>query len=115
MIRSFLNISDLSEKELRFIIENKNSDFSLEKKNLGLIFEKYSTRTRISFNVAISQLNGNPIDIRMDELNITRDESFEDTFRAINCYLDGLIFRTTDHNRLIEASKYFEKPIINAS
>ena len=59
-------------------------------------------------------MGGNAVDIRFDELNISRDESFEDTFKAMNCYLDGLVFRTTDHNQLINASRYFHKPIINA-
>ncbi len=114
MIKNFFNISDLSEKSLRVIIGNEIKTPSLLGKNIGLIFEKYSTRTRLSFNVGINQLNGNPIDIRLDELNISRDESFEDTFKAMNCYLDALIFRTTDHDRLKKASLYFKKPIINA-
>jgi ornithine carbamoyltransferase len=59
-------------------------------------------------------LGGNSVDIKFEELNISREESFEDTFRAMNCYLDGLVYRTSDHNKLIKASKYFNKPIINA-
>ena len=72
------------------------------------MFEKHSTRTRLSFSVGISGLGGNAVDIRFDELNISRDESFEDTFRAMNCYLDGLIYRTNDHQKLIKASNYFK-------
>lgn len=59
-------------------------------------------------------MGGNYVDLRFSELNISRQESFEDTFRAFNCYLDGLIYRTTDHQKLITASQYFDKPIINA-
>lgn len=114
MIRSFLNIDELTETELRSLIEKKNNNPVLKNKSIGLLFEKYSTRTRLSFNVAISQLGGNPVDIRLEELNISRNETFEDTFKAMNCYLDGLVFRTDDHQKLIEASKYFKKPIINA-
>ena len=112
---NFLNISDLSSQNLRDIlnIEANNSNF-LKKKSIGMIFEKYSTRTRLSFNVGISQLGGNAVDIKFEELNISREESFEDTFRAMNCYLDGLVYRTSDHNKLIKASTYFNKPIINA-
>ena len=83
-------------------------------KSIGMIFEKYSTRTRLSFNLGISQLGGNAVDIKFEELNISRDESFEDTFKAMSCYLDGLVYRTSDHNKLIKASTYFNKPIINA-
>ena len=83
-------------------------------KYIGLIFEKNSTRTRLSFKVGISQLGGTFIDINLEELNLQRIESFEDTFQIMSCYLDALVFRTTDHKKLDLASKYFEKPIINA-
>ena len=114
-MKNFLNISDLSPQNLRNIlnIEIINSNV-LKDMSVGMIFEKYSTRTRLSFNVGVSQLGGNAVDIKFQELNISRDESFEDTFKAMNCYLDGLVYRTSDHNRLIKASKYFNKPIINA-
>ena len=115
MLKNFFEISDLSEKSLREIINPRvDCPLSLKKKNIGLIFEKYSTRTRLSFHVAINELGGNALDIRFNELNISRDESFEDTFRAMNCYLDGLIFRTSSHKKLTDASKFFDKPIINA-
>lgn len=113
MIKNFLNISDLSKKDIYEIINLDSNQQTLTNKHIGLIFEKYSTRTRLSFNVAISTLGGNPIDIKFEELNISRDESFEDTFKAMNCYLDGLIWRTSSHSKLISSSKYFEKPIIN--
>ena len=113
-MKNLFNISDLSKENLLSIIDKKKDSPSLENKNIGLIFEKYSTRTRLSFTVGINQLKGNPVDIKFSELNISRDESFEDTFQAFNCYIDGLIYRTTDHQKLITASQYFEKPIINA-
>mgnify|MGYP001268480059 FL=1 len=113
MIKNFFNISDLSRKNIEDIIQNKSSN-NLKGKNIGLIFEKYSTRTRMSFTVGINHLEGNSIDIRFSELNITRDETFEDTFKTLNLYLDGLIYRTDNHNKLLNASKYFHKPIINA-
>lgn len=114
MLNSFFNISDLNRKQLTEIMSIDNDSNVLNNKNIGLIFEKYSTRTRLSFKVGINQLEGNSIDIRYEELNISREESFEDTFKAFSCYLDGLVFRTTSHQRLINASKYFNKPIINA-
>ena len=114
MINNFFDISDLSYDQIFSIIDSKENHSSISGKSIGLIFEKYSTRTRLSFLVGISQLNAKPIDIKLEELNISRDESFEDTFRAMSCYLDGLIFRTTDHQKLINASQYFDKPIINA-
>jgi ornithine carbamoyltransferase len=114
-MKNFLNISDLNSQNLRDIlsIDDHNNNF-LKNKSIGMIFEKYSTRTRLSFNVGISQLGGSAVDVKFEDLNISREESFEDTFRAMSCYLDGLVYRTSDHNKLIKASKYFNKPIINA-
>ena len=114
-MKNFLDISDLSSQNIRDIlnIETTNSNY-LKDSSVGMIFEKYSTRTRLSFSVGISQLGGNAVDIKFEELNISRDESFEDTFKAMSCYLDGLVYRTSDHNNFIKASTYFNKPIINA-
>ena len=117
--KNLLNISDLTRKDMDQILDyagklGETSSDDLKNKNIGLIFEKYSTRTRLSFQVGISQLNGNPIDIKFEELNLQRTESFEDTFKIFGCYLDAIIFRTTSHTRLIEASNAFQKPIINA-
>lgn len=114
MLSTFFNISDLTRKDFEDILDISPTEDKLKKRNIGMLFQKYSTRTRLSFAVGINQMGGNAVDIRFDELNISRDESFEDTFKAMNCYLDGLIFRTTDHNQLINASKYFHHPIINA-
>ena len=114
MIKNFFQISDLSKSNINDILSIDMSKKKLEGKNMGLLFEKYSTRTRLSFSVGIHNLSGKFIDLRYSELNISRQESFEDTFKAFNCYLDGLIYRTTNHQKLITASQYFDKPIINA-
>ena len=114
MIKNLFNISDLSKKDINNILNTKVFDQKLIFKNFGFLFEKHSTRTRLSFSVGIHNMGGNCVDLRFSELNISREESFEDTFRAFNCYLDGLIYRTNDHQKLITASQYFDKPIINA-
>ena len=114
MIKNIFNISDLSKENILAILRENRDIKVLKDKSIGLLFEKYSTRTRLSFSVGISSLGGNTVDIRFDELNISRDESLEDTFRAMNCYLDGLVYRTNNHKKLIQASAYFKKPIINA-
>lgn len=113
-MKNFLNISDLSIDELKNILKDNHTNNNTSGLNIGLLFEKPSTRTRLSFHSAISNMGGNVIDIRFEELNYIREESFEDTFRAMNCYLDGLIYRTNSHQKLINASNYFDKPIINA-
>ena len=117
--KQLLNISDLNKEDFLKILDyadelEKTPDKSLKNKNIGLIFEKNSTRTRLSFQVGIRQLCGNFIDIKFDELNLNRFESYEDTFEIMSCYLDCLIFRTNSHEKLITASSFFKKPIINA-
>ena len=118
-MKNLLNISDLSKNDFDSILNLAKSikpytEDCLKNKNIGLIFEKNSTRTRLSFQVGINQLHGKYIDIKLEELNLQRVESFEDTFEIMSCYLDALIFRTTDHEKLNLASTYFNKPIINA-
>ena len=114
MIKYFFNISDLDGNQLRSLLDLDVSTDVLKNKNMGLLFEKPSTRTRLSFKVGINNLGGSSIDLNFDELNISRYESYEDTFKAMDCYLDGIIYRTSNHDNLIEASKYFKKPMINA-
>lgn len=119
MKNKLLNISDLTQQDFDTILDYANlivpnEDDCLKNKNIGLIFEKNSTRTRLSFQVGIHQLKGRYIDIKLDELNLQRLETFEDTFKIMSCYLDGIIYRTDDHKKLDLAYKYFNKPIINA-
>ena len=119
MIKNLLDIKDLSKEDFHKIILyaqqlNSKSLPILKNKNIGLIFEKNSTRTRLSFQVGINQLQGNFIDIKLDDLNLKRFETFEDTFEIMACYLDALVYRTKDHNKLLIAEKFFNKPIINA-
>jgi ornithine carbamoyltransferase len=118
-LKNLLNISDLSKDDFNSILSFASSikphtEDCLKNKFIGLIFEKNSTRTRLSFQVGINQLQGKYIDIKLEELNLQRVESFEDTFEIMSCYLDALVFRTTNHEKLKLASKYFNKPIINA-
>ena len=116
-MKKLLNISDLNQNDFDEIIdyaESLSNENLLTNKNIGLIFEKNSTRTRLSFQVGINQLNGNYVDVRFEELNLNRFESYEDTFEVMSCYLDYLVFRTTDHKKLDLAYKYFKKPIVNA-
>ena len=118
-MKHLLNISDLNNDDFNSIIKfAENLEYQQEKilknKQIGLIFEKNSTRTRLSFKVGIKQLDGDYIDINLNELNLNNFESYEDTFEVMSCYLDYLVFRTTDHKKLKLALKHFKKPIINA-
>jgi len=118
-MKNLLNISDLNQNDFDSILQfaddlNNQTDQTLTNKNIGLIFEKNSTRTRLSFQVGINQLDGNYIDVRFEELNLNRFESYEDTFEVMSCYLDYIVFRSNDHKKLELAHKFFKKPIINA-
>ena len=118
-MKKLLNISDINKNDFFEIIDNAQKlatsyEDCLSGKQIGLIFEKNSTRTRLSFQVGINQLGGNAVDVKFEELNLNRFESFEDTFEIMSCYLDCIVFRTTNHSKLELALKYFKKPIINA-
>lgn len=118
-MKSLLNISDLTKKDFLYILDQSkylisNTDPLLKNKNVGLIFEKNSTRTRLSFQAGINKLSGNFIDINLENLNLNRFETLENTFEMMSLYLDSLVFRTIDHKKLVIAKKYFQKPIINA-
>ena len=119
MSRNLINISDLNIQDFDLIQKYSKKILPyespcLKNKCIGLIFEKESTRTRISFQVGIKQLSGDYIDIKLEELNLSRIESFEDTFEILSCYIDCLVFRTNDHKKLELAKNFFKKPIINA-
>tara|TARA_A100001011_G_scaffold161838_1_gene170231 strand:- start:1763 stop:2641 length:879 start_codon:yes stop_codon:yes gene_type:complete len=118
-MRNLIDIKNLNQDDILEIFDyskNLNNKFSdiLKNNNLGLIFEKSSTRTRLSFQVAINNLSGKYIDIKYDELNLSRIESIEDTFKMFNLYLDSIILRTSDHNKFKILKDNFKKPIINA-
>lgn len=121
MTRDLINLENLNKSDFLQIfnfadkaIANKHSNKILNKKNVGLIFENLSTRTRLSFQSAIFKLGGNPIEINLTNLNFNKFESFIDTVQMFNCYLDAIVYRTTEHQKLILTKKYFHKPLINA-
>jgi ornithine carbamoyltransferase len=87
---------------------------SLGGKTLGLIFDKASTRTRISFETAMVQLGGTPIFISTRDTQIARNEPVRDTARVLSRYLDGLAIRTYSQDLLVEYAEFTEIPVINA-
>ena len=117
---NYLSSLDMSTKELINILELakkfKNEDLNLEYKNkvLGLIFDKSSTRTRVSFQVAMSRLGGTTIDLNPQTSQIGRGEPIKDTARVLSRYCDLIAIRTFDHSDLEEYAKWSTKPVINA-
>jgi len=117
---NFLSSLDISKEELLHILEiaikfkNKELDIQLEDKVLGLIFDKSSTRTRVSFQVAMSRLGGTTIDLNPTTSQIGRGEPIKDTARVLSKYCDAIAIRTFNHSDLEEYAKWSTKPIINA-
>ena len=118
--RNFLSSLDTSSEEFIHILEiaknfkNKDLNFELKDKVLGLIFDKSSTRTRVSFQVAMSRLGGNTVDLNPTTSQIERGEPIRDTARVLSRYCDVLAIRTFKQSDLEEYAKWSSKPVINA-
>ncbi len=122
--RNFINLSDLKKEELDKILRrarqlkklrSKGNSFkkSLSKVNLAMIFEKPSTRTRVSFEIAIKELGGQAIILDENTTHLARGETVADTARVLDRYCQVFMVRTTNHNKLLEYRNYASSPIIN--
>ena len=128
-MKNFINISDLSKNELRAIIDGAkkrksergekpnsqpDSDQPIQGKTMIMFFAKPSTRTRISFDLAVKQLGGSSIILNEDEIHYGKgDETIKDTAKVLSQYADILMIRTNLHKDINEFEKYLEIPIIN--
>ena len=122
MKRDFLRVFDLNKDEF-FSLINKAIYFkkskglfnnSLSGKSIGMIFEKPSTRTRVSFEVATYQLGGYSVYLSPRELQLSRGETIKDTAQVLSRYLDAVVIRTFSHNIIEEFAKWSTVPVINA-
>lgn len=116
----FLDLNNYDVAYLERIIENsiqlkakKKVSNVLEGKFLGLIFEKSSTRTRVSFEVAMTQLGGKASFLSVNDLQLGRGEPIEDTAIVLSSMVDGLVLRTLDHETQIKFSENSTVPVIN--
>ena len=87
---------------------------ALSGKSVALIFEKPSTRTRISFEVGVAELGGTPLVLRGDEMQLSRGESVEDTARVLSSYVSAIVIRSGSHENVVELGEYAEVPVVNA-
>ncbi len=124
--RHFLDISELDSKTLRRIIDNahamkragKRVPAALKPKGiedmvLVMIFEKPSTRTRVSFDIAMRQLGGGGLSLNHTDLQLGRGESVADTARVLSRYADGIMIRANAHTTLLELARHATIPVIN--
>ncbi len=121
-IKHFLNLSDFDEKTLLGILEQAHV-LKAEKFNppqifsglsLAMMFDKLSTRTRMSFEVAMKQLGGHSIVMNQNDMQLGGAESIESTAKVMSRYVDAIMIRISDHNALEELAKYSSIPVINA-
>ncbi len=107
-----VGILDLAD-QLKYERKNKIPHKHLEGKSVGLIFQKSSTRTRVSFETGIYQLGGQPLFLSSRDLQIGRGEPVQDTARVLSRYLDGIMIRTYEQKEVEDLAKYGSIPIIN--
>ena len=117
--RDLLSLANLNSEELKEILQLaaqlKSGEINLKcNKVLGLLFSKASTRTRVSFTVAMYQLGGQVIDLNPNVTQVSRGESLEDTARVLDGYLDILAIRTFEQKDLESFANYAKIPVINA-
>ena len=124
-LRHFLDLSAVPTVELRTILDAglamkarrkhgpKDGHKPLAGKTLAMIFEKPSTRTRVSFDVAMRQLGGEPIMLTGAEMQLGRGETIADTARVLSRYVDAIMIRILNHDALLELAEYATVPVIN--
>jgi ornithine carbamoyltransferase len=123
MVRHFLDLTDIPAAELQRMIassramkerlKNGQQDRPLAGKTLAMIFDKPSTRTRVSFDVAMRQLGGEAIMLTGQEMQLGRGETIADTARVLSRYVDAIMIRILDHTDLMELARHATVPVIN--
>ena len=125
MVRHYLDVDDLSQDELHTVldraaemkgtVEGKNNDDGnhLPDQTLAMLFEKPSTRTRVSFETGMTQLGGHAIFFGPDDTQLGRGEPLSDTSRTLSRYVDGIMVRVFDHADAVEIAEYASVPVVN--
>ncbi|WP_243291323.1 ornithine carbamoyltransferase [Bacillus sp. FJAT-47783] len=117
--KDVLTLLPFSSEEILYLLEEaltlKKQPYSsiLQGKTLAMIFEKSSTRTRVSFEVGMLQLGGHAIDLNANQLQLGRGETIADTAKVLSSYVDAILIRSTSHDRVKELANYASVPVIN--
>jgi ornithine carbamoyltransferase len=119
--RHFLDLSDFSGAQIRHILKvgseikakRRRGERPLEGKTLAMVFDKPSTRTRVSFDVGMRELGGETLMLTGKEMQLGRGESIADTARVLSRYVDAIMIRTLDHAMVTELAQYASIPVIN--
>ena len=122
MARNYLSVDDLTPEELDSILELTGKVKTepgayadrLRGRSVALIFEKPSTRTRVSFEVGVAELGGHPLVISSSELQLGRGETIEDTGRVLSRYVDAIVLRTFEQERLELLASTASVPVVNS-
>jgi len=118
--RDFLTLADYTPKEITQILKQslmlarqRRPSAKLKGKTIAMIFQKPSTRTRASFETAIAQLGGHPMNLGWNEMQLGRGETIHDTAKVLDRYVDGVMARVFSHRDLEELARHSTKPVIN--
>lgn len=121
--RDMIELDEYSTEEIQFLLDSaieikrkqKNGEVyqPLKGKTIGLIFEKSSTRTRVSFEAGMFQLGGHALFLSKNDIQLGRGEPISDTAQVMSRYLDGLMIRTFGHDNVVNLAKYASIPVIN--
>ncbi len=122
MKKDFISIADFSREEIEELLDlssfvkkniGKKEYTPLQGKILGMLFEKTSTRTRLSFEVGMKRLGGDAIFLFSQHTQLSKGESWADTARVLSRYVDAIMIRTFEHKKILELAKYATVPVIN--
>ncbi|HAN0693729.1 TPA: ornithine carbamoyltransferase [Campylobacter jejuni] len=118
-MKHFLTLRDFSKEEILSLVNHaselkKEPKKLLQDKTLAMIFEKNSTRTRMAFELAITELGGKALFLSSNDLQLSRGEPVKDTARVIGAMVDFVIMRVNKHENLLEFARYSKAPVINA-